>query len=67
MTGERGSAVALMDVAQQALETMEVLDAKNFIATTTDNPAVMRAFREKFQLKYFWVLVSHIYLNISKK
>lgn len=58
MTGRRGSANALLDVMQQALEAMEVAEAKNFIAVTTDNPTVMQAFRRKFQAKFYWVLVS---------
>ncbi|KAN0080283.1 hypothetical protein V8E55_009849 [Tylopilus felleus] len=47
----------------QALEAMEVAEAKNFIAVTTDNPTVMQAFRRKFQAKFYWVLTFPCFLH----
>ena len=58
MTGRRGSAIGLMEAAEQALKTMEVENGENFIAVTTDNPTVMQAFQRKFKEKFYWVLVS---------
>ncbi|KIJ10916.1 hypothetical protein PAXINDRAFT_16138 [Paxillus involutus ATCC 200175] len=58
MTGRRGSAEKLLEVSEHALKVMDMEDAKNFIATTTDNPTVMQAFRKKFKDKFYWVLVS---------
>jgi hypothetical protein len=58
MTGSRGSAEKLLDVAQKGLKNMELEDGKRFIACTTDNLTVMQAFRRKFQAIYFWILVS---------
>ncbi|KAG1774943.1 hypothetical protein EV702DRAFT_973940 [Suillus placidus] len=34
---------------------MEIGDGHNIIAATTDNPTVMKAFRWKFQEKFYWV------------
>ncbi|KAG2140571.1 hypothetical protein DEU56DRAFT_734975 [Suillus clintonianus] len=33
---------------------MEIGDGRNIIAATTDNPTVMKAFRRKFQEKFYW-------------
>ncbi|KAN0101263.1 hypothetical protein V8E55_001247 [Tylopilus felleus] len=63
MTGRRGSANALLDVTQQALEAMKVAEAKNFIAVTTDNLTVMQVFRRKFQAKFYWVLTFPCFLH----
>ena len=58
MIGHQGSAIGLMEAAEQALKTMEVEDGENFIAVMTDNPTVMQAFRRRFKDKFYWVLIS---------
>ena len=60
MTGNQAMAEGIMDAAEKAMQEMDLLDGKHFIAVTTDNPTVMQAFQRKFQSKYFWVLV-HCY------
>jgi hypothetical protein len=37
---------------------MELETGRNLIGLTTDNPTVMQSFRGKFQLTFYWVLVS---------
>ncbi|KAG1748070.1 hypothetical protein EDB19DRAFT_1825799 [Suillus lakei] len=56
MTGQRGTAENLVAVSQKAMNRMEVGDEKNFIAVTTDNPAVIQSFRRKFQEVFPWIL-----------
>ncbi|KIJ05662.1 hypothetical protein PAXINDRAFT_164749 [Paxillus involutus ATCC 200175] len=63
MTGRRGSAEKLLEVSEHALKVMDMEDAKNFIATTTDNPTVMQAFRKKFKDKFYWVLTFPCFLH----
>ncbi|KAJ7733867.1 hypothetical protein DFH07DRAFT_780507 [Mycena maculata] len=58
MTGNHGSADQYMSTITGALEKMDIGDAKNIIALTTDNPNVMQSFRRKFQAKFPWVLLS---------
>ncbi|KAH7881892.1 hypothetical protein F5I97DRAFT_1939696 [Phlebopus sp. FC_14] len=48
------SASKLLEVSENALKTIEVEDAKNFIAITTDNPTVIQAFQRKFKEKFYW-------------
>jgi hypothetical protein len=57
MTGNRATAENILKVAVDGLKTMELEGGRNIIAVTTDNPTVMQSFRNKFQEKYFWVLV----------
>ena len=57
MTGNRATAENILKVAVEGLKTMELEGGRNIIAVTTDNPTVMQSFRNKFQEKYFWVLV----------
>ncbi|KAF9227644.1 hypothetical protein BS17DRAFT_793315 [Gyrodon lividus] len=63
MTGQRGSAAKLLEVSENALKVMDIEDAKNFIATTTDNPTIMQAFRKKFKDKFYWVLTFPCFLH----
>ncbi|KAH7918267.1 hypothetical protein BV22DRAFT_1024858, partial [Leucogyrophana mollusca] len=63
MSGHRGSAEKLVETSVRALQTMEVEDARNFIASTTDNPTVMQAFRKKFQEKFYWILTFPCFLH----
>ncbi|KAI6130724.1 hypothetical protein EDD16DRAFT_1470093 [Pisolithus croceorrhizus] len=42
---------------------MEIEDARNFIAVTTDNPTVMQSFCQKFQDKFYWVLAFLCFLH----
>jgi len=44
LTGYRGSADKLLEVAKEAINNME-LPPQNIIAVTTDNPTTMQAFR----------------------
>jgi hypothetical protein len=53
LTGERGNAVKCLDIAVSSLEHMGDPSARNFIALTTDNPAIMQSFRRLFQAKFF--------------
>jgi len=55
----RGSSDALLEVANQALKSMEVGDVRGFIAATTDNPTVMQAFCWKLKDQFYWILVSN--------
>jgi hypothetical protein len=63
MTGRRGSADELMNGILECLKKMEVEDAKCFIALTTDNPTVMRAFCKNFQTKFPWILTFACFLH----
>lgn len=65
MTGKRGSADALLKVAEDALDGMDIKGGSNLVAVTTDNPSVMRSFRKKFQMRFYWVLVSYWYPEIE--
>jgi len=56
LTGYRGSADKLLEVAKEAMNNME-LPPRNVIAVTTDNPTTMQAFRRKLQTEYPWVIV----------
>ncbi|KIK94709.1 hypothetical protein PAXRUDRAFT_142293 [Paxillus rubicundulus Ve08.2h10] len=58
MTGHQGSANKLLEVSMDALKFMDMENAKNIIATTTDNPTVMQAFWKRFKGKFYWVLIS---------
>ncbi|KAJ7080858.1 hypothetical protein C8R44DRAFT_754211 [Mycena epipterygia] len=44
LTGERGKAPKCLDIAVKSLELMGDLEARNFIALTTDNPTTMQSF-----------------------
>ena len=57
MSGKRGSADKLVELAEQSLQKMEV-NHQTLFGLTTDDPSVMRAFRRQFQVKYPWVIVS---------
>jgi hypothetical protein len=57
MTGNRATAENILKAAADGLKIMELEGGRNIIAVTTDNPSVMQSFRNKFQEKYFWVLV----------
>ena len=57
LSGKRADAETLVKTAQDALDNMEVGDMRRFIAATTDNPTVMRAFRRILGNKYSWLLV----------
>ena len=48
MTGHWGSAKKILEVSQRAMDGMELGDGQNFIALTTDNPAVMQSYRGRF-------------------
>ncbi|KAF8956104.1 ribonuclease H-like domain-containing protein [Flammula alnicola] len=63
MTGNQAMADGIMGAAEKSMQEMDLLDGKNFIAITTDNPTVMQAFRRKFQNKYFWVLSFACFLH----
>ncbi|KAJ7602520.1 ribonuclease H-like domain-containing protein [Mycena rosella] len=63
MSGYRGSADKYMETIVGGLEKMEMADAKNVIALTTDNPSVMQSFRRKFQARFPWVLVFACFLH----
>ncbi|KAJ6602664.1 hypothetical protein DFH09DRAFT_1125301, partial [Mycena vulgaris] len=56
MTGNRGSADQYLETITGGLKKMDIGDAKNVIALTTDNPTVMQSFRRKFQARFPWVL-----------
>ena len=57
ISGKRGDADTLLATVQGALDGMNAGDMKAFIAATTDNPTVMRAFRRKLSDKFSWLLV----------
>lgn len=57
LTGQRGSAASVLETATAAMKSMDVEDGRNFIACTTDNPAVMQSFRRMFQGQYSQILV----------
>ena len=57
MTGNCGTAENILKVAADGLKTMELEGGHSIIAVTMDNPSIMQSFRNKFQEKYFWVLV----------
>ncbi|KAJ7229317.1 ribonuclease H-like domain-containing protein, partial [Mycena haematopus] len=63
LTGERGNADKCLDIAVNSLKLMGDPDGKKFIALTTDNPTTMRAFRRRFQEKFFWVLTFACFLH----
>ncbi|KAJ7789250.1 hypothetical protein B0H14DRAFT_2627411 [Mycena olivaceomarginata] len=63
LTGERGNAVKCLDIAVNSLGHMGDPSARNFIALTTDNPAIMQSFRRLFQAKFFWVLTFACFLH----
>jgi len=44
MTGYRATAEGIMVAAEKAMQEMDLLNGKSFIAITTDNPTVMQAF-----------------------
>lgn len=58
LTGHRGSAVQYLETLKGALKKMDISDARNIIALTTDDPTVMRALRRMFGEEFYWVLVS---------
>lgn len=58
LTGFRGSADKYLETAINAMTKMDLGDGVRFIAATTDDPNVMRAFRRKLEGKYYWILVS---------
>lgn len=64
LTGHRGSADKILKTSKNALQKMELSDAKNFIALTTNDPSMMRSFHRKFQHEFFWILVKFLILLI---
>jgi len=52
LTGHRGSADKLLETTEMSMKMMDLVDGRNFIALTTDNPTVMQSFRNKFQNKF---------------
>lgn len=56
LTGERGTALKILDVVELALKKKGAT-ARQLVCMVTDNPKVMRAFRRHFQERYPWVLV----------
>jgi len=65
MTGNRATAKGIFEASKSALASMDIGDARNFIAVTTDNPTVMQAFRRNFVESFPWLLVSN-YNYLSK-
>ena len=57
MSGQRGSAEKLFQLADRSLQKMEI-NPRQVLGVTTDDPTVMRAFRRLFEEKYPWVVVS---------
>ena len=57
ISGIRGSADKLLDLAEWSLWRMEV-DMGTVLGLTTDDPSVMRSFRRQFTAKYPKVIVS---------
>ncbi|KAF9496405.1 hypothetical protein BDN71DRAFT_1430188 [Pleurotus eryngii] len=53
----------MVEVAGKALSFMDLLNGKQFIATTTDNPTIMQAFHQKFWQKYPWILTFSCFLH----
>ena len=60
ISGQRGSAEKLLQLAEHSLQKMEV-DPRSVLGLTTDDPSVMRAFRRLFTKKYPWVVVRLFY------
>lgn len=58
MTGIRGTADNYLETMKKGLREMEIGDARNVIALTTDDPTVMQSFRRKFQGEFHWTLVT---------
>jgi len=44
MTGNQATAEGIMVAAEKAMQEMDLLYGKSFIAITMDNPTVMQAF-----------------------
>ncbi|KAI0073357.1 hypothetical protein K474DRAFT_1603514 [Panus rudis PR-1116 ss-1] len=63
LTGHRGSADKLVQVATKVLEPPGVNLVRNVVAATTDDPTVMQSFRRKLQGKYYWILVFWCFLH----
>lgn len=62
MTGQRATAINLYDAVLRALTSMGLEDGSRIIALVTDNPTVMQAFCTRFREKYYWVLVSTLFI-----
>lgn len=63
MTGTRGTADAILDVALVSLQKLELQDEasmRKVVGLTTDNPTTMQSFRRKVVLKYYWILVRRV-------
>ncbi|KAI0082441.1 hypothetical protein K474DRAFT_1694307 [Panus rudis PR-1116 ss-1] len=65
MTGKRGTADNLFDVALQALRRAEFKESEKhrLASLVTDDPTVMQSFRRKFQATHWWVLVFWCFLH----
>ena len=58
LTGHRGSAVKIQEAAEDAMKEMLIEKAEAFLALVTDNPNVMKVFRNQFEKDYWWIIVS---------
>ncbi|KAJ7059921.1 ribonuclease H-like domain-containing protein [Mycena amicta] len=56
VTGKRGSADKLLKGAETAMTEMGIEDASCLLAVVTDNPNVMKAFRNNFVRRYPWII-----------
>ncbi|KAJ7049771.1 ribonuclease H-like domain-containing protein [Mycena amicta] len=56
VTGKRGSADKLLEGAETAMTEMGIEDASCLLAVVTDNPNVMKAFRNNFVRRYPWII-----------
>ncbi|KAI0340324.1 hypothetical protein BDW22DRAFT_1334446 [Trametopsis cervina] len=63
MTGVRTTGMNIFEAATTLLQRNDIRDGKNLLAVTTDNPSVMRNFRDRFQNEFYWVLTLPCFLH----
>ncbi|KAJ7069348.1 ribonuclease H-like domain-containing protein [Mycena amicta] len=56
VTGNRGSAPKILEAAELAMAEMGIEDASCFLAAVTDNPNVMKVFRNLLEKSYPWLI-----------
>ncbi|KAF5328455.1 hypothetical protein D9758_018916 [Tetrapyrgos nigripes] len=63
LTGKRGSAESIFEMAVNHIDSMGLGNGKRFICTTTDNPTMMISFRRILETKFPWLITLPCFLH----
>ena len=61
LTGQRGDAVAVLDVVEKAMKGSGIEPKKQVIAAVSDDPNTMRKYRRLLEEKYPGIIVSFLF------